>query len=114
MLKKKFLENKFLEKKFWKKKFWKKKCIGPIIRIGQEIRCLPYAGFFLKNLCCKKKKLSNHFFKKILNFFLKDKSCNLSKIVLVLQSASVERFDVSRMRDFYITVNIGSCTLKSL
>ena len=24
-----------------------KNCIGPTIRIGQEIRCLPYAGFFL-------------------------------------------------------------------
>ena len=22
-------------------------CIGPTIRIGQEILCLPYAGFFL-------------------------------------------------------------------
>ena len=22
-------------------------CIGPIIRIGREIRCLPYAEFFL-------------------------------------------------------------------
>ena len=32
-------------------------------------------------------------------FFL-DKSLKLSKIVLVLRSASVERFDVSRMRDF--------------
>ena len=34
-------------------------------------------------------------------FFLV-KSLKLSKIVLVLRSASVERFDVSRMRDFYI------------
>ena len=33
-------------------------------------------------------------------FFL-DKSRKLSKIVSVLQSASVERFDVSRMRDFF-------------
>ena len=33
--------------------------------------------------------------------FLKDKSRNLSKIVSVLRSASVERFDVSRMRDFF-------------
>ena len=31
-----------------------------------------------------------------------DKSRNLSKIVSVLLSASVERFNVSRMRDFYI------------
>ena len=23
-------------------------CIGPTIRIGQEILCLPYAGFFFK------------------------------------------------------------------
>ena len=31
----------------WNKKdFGKKICIGPIIRIGREIRCLPYAGFF--------------------------------------------------------------------
>ena len=33
-------------------------------------------------------------------FFL-DKSRKLSKIVSVLRSASVERFDVSRMRDFH-------------
>ena len=33
-------------------------------------------------------------------FFFLDKSRKLSKIVSVLQSASVERFDVSRMRDF--------------
>ena len=33
-------------------------------------------------------------------FFFLDKSRNLSKIVSVLRSASVERFDVSRMRDF--------------
>ena len=33
------------------------------------------------------------------NFFL-EKSRKLSKIVLVLRSASVERFDVSRARDF--------------
>ena len=32
---------------------------------------------------------------------LLDKSRKLSKIVSVLQSASVERFDVSRMRDFF-------------
>ena len=25
-------------------------CIGPIIRIGQESWCLPYAGFFFKCL----------------------------------------------------------------
>ena len=62
--KKNFVKKNFgkiiLEQKFWKKKFWKKKigkkkfgifffgkqiCIGPIIRIGREIRCLPYAGF---------------------------------------------------------------------
>ena len=34
-------------------------------------------------------------------FFFIDKSRKLSKIVSVLQSASVERFDVSRMRDFH-------------
>ena len=34
-------------------------------------------------------------------FFFKDKSRNLYKIVSVLQSASVERFDVSRIRDFF-------------
>ena len=34
-------------------------------------------------------------------FFFKDKSCNPSKIVSVLLSASVERFDVSSVRDFY-------------
>ena len=39
-----------------------------------------------------------HFF----SLFFLDKSRKLSKIVLVLQSASVERFDVSSMRDFYI------------
>ena len=33
-------------------------------------------------------------------FFFLDKSRKLSKIVLVLRSASVKRFDVSRMRDF--------------
>ena len=33
-------------------------------------------------------------------FFLLDKSCNLSKIVAVLLSASVEIFFVFRMRDF--------------
>ena len=33
-------------------------------------------------------------------FFFKGKSRNLSKLVLVLLSASVERFFVSRMRDF--------------
>ena len=35
-------------------------------------------------------------------FFFLDKSHKLSKIVSVLQSASVERFDVSRMRDFLV------------
>ena len=34
-------------------------------------------------------------------FFFIDKSHNLSKIVSVLLSASVERLDVPRMRDFY-------------
>ena len=48
-------------------------CIGPTIRISRESLCLPYAAFF------------------------KDKSRNLSKIVLVLLSASVKRFFVSRM-----------------
>ena len=41
-----------------------------------------------------------HFF-----FFFLDKSRKLSKILSVLQSASVERFDVSRMRDFYMAVS---------
>ena len=40
-----------------------------------------------------------YMFSFFLNFFI-DKSCNLSKIVSVLRSASVERFDVSRMRGF--------------
>ena len=34
-------------------------------------------------------------------FFFWDKSCNLSKIVSVLLSASVKRFFVSRMQDFH-------------
>ena len=34
-------------------------------------------------------------------FFFKDKSRNLSKIVSVLVSASVDRFFVSHMRDLY-------------
>ena len=34
-------------------------------------------------------------------FFFLDKSRKLSKILSVLQSASVKRFDVSRMRDFF-------------
>ena len=41
-------------------------------------------------------------------FFL-DKSRKLSKIVSVLQSASVERFDVSRMRDFFSSAIVFSC-----
>ena len=63
-------------------------CISPTIRIGREIQCLPYAGFYIS--------LEIEFF----YFFFLDKSGKLSKIVSVLQSASVERFDVSRMRDF--------------
>ena len=39
-------------------------------------------------------------------FFFKDKSCNLSKIVSVLRSASVERFFVSRMRDFFLMASL--------
>ena len=39
-------------------------------------------------------------------FLLLDKSRKLSKIVSVLQSASVERFDVSRMRDFLVYFSI--------
>ena len=38
------------------------------------------------------------------SLFLKDKSRNLPKIVLVRLSASIERFFVSRMRDFYCYV----------
>ena len=41
--------------------------------------------------------------------FLLDKSCNLSKIVLVLLFASVERFFVSHMRDFFCHVAISVC-----
>ena len=37
-------------------------------------------------------------------FFFIDKSCNLSKIVLVLIFASIERLFVSRMRDFFGTL----------
>ena len=37
-----FLEKKNLEKNILEKKI----CIGPIIRIGRETQCLPYAGFF--------------------------------------------------------------------
>ena len=42
------------------------------------------------------------------NFFLNflDKSRNLSKIVSVLLSASVERFFVSRVRDFFYLLEI--------
>ena len=40
----------------------------------------------------------------LLLFFFKDKSCKLSKIVSVLRSASVGRFDVSRMRDFFLVL----------
>ena len=46
---------------------------------------------------CLKKIMQSLF---IIIFFL-DKSCNLSKIVSVLLSASVERFFVSHMRDFF-------------
>ena len=28
-------------------------CVGPSISIGREIRCLPYAGFFLPQLVLK-------------------------------------------------------------
>ena len=44
-------------------------------------------------------------------FFFLDKSRKLSKILSVLQSASVERFDVSRMRDFffYTYLHIDYC-----
>ena len=34
-------------------------CIGPTIRIGREILCLPYAGFFFET-----SKIKNHFYKK--------------------------------------------------
>ena len=37
-------------------------------------------------------------------FLFLDKSRNLSKIVSVLRYASVERFDVSRMRDFLLNI----------
>ena len=38
----------------------------------------------------------------LLLFVLLDKSLKLSKILSVLRSASVQRFDVSRMRDFFL------------
>ena len=44
----------------------------------------------------KQKKIINKLKKKIKK---NDKSCNISKFVSVLRSASVERVDVSRMRD---------------
>ena len=53
-----------------------------------------------------RRRVSRPFF-----FFFLDKSRKLSKILLVLQSASVERFDVSRMRDFYRGVVCGGCAL---
>ena len=37
-----------------------------------------------------------------------DKSLNLSKIVSVLRSASVKRFNVSRMRDFFLSLRFIS------
>ena len=43
--------------------------------------------------------------------FFKDKSRNLSQIVSVLRSASVERFDVSRMRDFSLCIMDGILSL---
>ena len=30
-----------------------KNCIGPTIRIGPEILCLPYAGFFNQSVCIR-------------------------------------------------------------
>ena len=39
-------------------------------------------------------------------FFFKDKSRHLSKIISVLLSASVERFFVSRMQDFFTTIKL--------
>ena len=45
------------------------------------------------------------------SFFFLDKSRKLSKILLVLQSASVERFDVSRMRDFFIISSQKKCSI---
>ena len=36
-----------------------KKIIGATIRIGREIRCLPYAGFFYL-LSCQKKPLTQN------------------------------------------------------
>ena len=41
--------------KWWPKVNLKSGSLGPTIRIGQEIRCLPYAGFFFIEfgwLCC--------------------------------------------------------------
>ena len=39
--------------------------IGPMIRIGREIQCLPYAGFFLRPLIGQKKNVLNSTKKKI-------------------------------------------------
>ena len=65
----------------------------------------------------KKKKKSSNIYIYILFFlffFLSDKSCNLSKIVPVLLSASVERFFVSRMRDFSCTILSWKCDSTNL
>ena len=38
-------------------------CIGPIIRIGRESWCLPYAGFFIysSSLACIDKNKTDYF-----------------------------------------------------
>ena len=73
--------------------------IGATIRISRKIQYLPYAGFFLeivqKSLTRGRVDASTAHI-----FFLLDKSRKLSKNVSVQQSAWVERFNVSRMRDF--------------
>jgi hypothetical protein len=53
----------------------------PDIRIGREIQCLPYAGFFIY-------------------FFLVGGGQQILFYVSVLLSASVKRFGVSRKNDF--------------
>ena len=65
-------------------------CIGPIIRIGRESWCLPYAGFFLMKLVRKKKektKSLKQFFSYLNNSFVKLLYCifNLYERNLYLQ-----------------------------
>ena len=72
---------------------------------GANISRLLFLSWFMRFQHCGYQALADawtrqppHFF----SFFFLGKSRKLSKIVSVLQSASVERFDVSRMRDFFL------------